>query len=182
MGGITCFSASAASGSDLAANTVVVRQLPVKEPDLDQLALAKFNSLREYGHLAARRCASGYRRGRPASRSRRCSAANRSTPKARVALSAKSPRTSNPLVVFPPEAVETMTDEQYLHQTWWTFSSARESDELILKGFAAPWRLHIQNNEWMFPAIPTDERNLVDAALGGDAGELLRNFSTAIIP
>ncbi len=55
VGGIACFfSRRRQRLGDLAANTVVVRHLPMAEPDLDQLALGKFNSMREYGRLAAR--------------------------------------------------------------------------------------------------------------------------------
>src|SRR4029077_6863579 len=39
---------------DLAANTVVAIERSRQEPDLDQIAPAKYNSLRAYPHLAAR--------------------------------------------------------------------------------------------------------------------------------
>ena len=55
LGGIACFMSKRCQRlGDLAANTVVIRHRPVTEPDLDQLALGKFNSLREYAHLSAR--------------------------------------------------------------------------------------------------------------------------------
>lgn len=39
---------------DIAAGTVVVRQPVVREPDLDQIEVPKYNSLRDQPHLAAR--------------------------------------------------------------------------------------------------------------------------------
>jgi hypothetical protein len=39
---------------DLAAGTVVIRELPAVEPELDRIAPAKYNSLDAYPHLAAR--------------------------------------------------------------------------------------------------------------------------------
>src|SRR5439155_8145280 len=39
---------------DVAANTIVIRTPSIAEPDLDQLLAGKFNSLRQYPHLAAR--------------------------------------------------------------------------------------------------------------------------------
>jgi len=39
---------------DLAANTIVVSQRAVSEPDLDQILPGKYNSFREYPHLGAR--------------------------------------------------------------------------------------------------------------------------------
>lgn len=39
---------------DIAAGTVVVRVPRIREPDLDQIGTPKYNSLREYPHLAAR--------------------------------------------------------------------------------------------------------------------------------
>jgi hypothetical protein len=39
---------------DIAANTIVVSQRAIVEPDLDQILPGKYNSFREYPHLAAR--------------------------------------------------------------------------------------------------------------------------------
>src|SRR6266481_1347018 len=39
---------------DIAANTIVIRHPRLSEPDLEQLFAGKYNSLREYPHLAAR--------------------------------------------------------------------------------------------------------------------------------
>src|SRR5262245_37330033 len=55
VGGITCWLNQYCQRlGDLAANTVVVRIPQLTEPDLDQLLAGKFNSLRQYPHLAAR--------------------------------------------------------------------------------------------------------------------------------
>jgi len=55
VGGLTCwFNSKCQRLGDIAANTVVIRVPRVVEPDLDQLLTGKFNSLRQYPHLAAR--------------------------------------------------------------------------------------------------------------------------------
>jgi len=114
VGGIACFlSRRRQRFGDLAANTVVVRHRPLLEPDLDQLALGKFNSLREYGHLAARL----RQRVSPCEAGIALEALLRRDsfdPPARVSLFADIAARFKSLVVFPPEAVESLTDEQYL--------------------------------------------------------------------
>jgi hypothetical protein len=55
VGGVACLlSRRAQRLGDLAANTIVVRSRQPPAPDLDQLLAGKFNSLRDYPHLAAR--------------------------------------------------------------------------------------------------------------------------------
>jgi len=55
VGGVTCWLNSKCQRlGDIAANTVVIRHLRVAEPDLDQVLAGKFNSLRQFPHLAAR--------------------------------------------------------------------------------------------------------------------------------
>jgi uncharacterized RDD family membrane protein YckC len=55
VGGVTCWLNSKCQRlGDIAANTVVIRMPQVLEPDLDQLLAGKFNSLRQFPHLAAR--------------------------------------------------------------------------------------------------------------------------------
>jgi len=55
VGGLTCWLNSKCQRlGDIAANTVVVRHPRVAEPDLDQVLAGKFNSLRQFPHLAAR--------------------------------------------------------------------------------------------------------------------------------
>ena len=114
VGGIACFLSKRCQRlGDLAANTVVVRHRPVQEPDLDQLSLGKFNSLREYGHLAARlrQRVSPHEAGIALEALLRRDSFD---PAARVALFAEIASRFKSLVVFPPEAVESLTDEQYL--------------------------------------------------------------------
>jgi len=55
VGGVTCWLNSKCQRlGDIAANTVVVRHPRIAEPDLDQVLAGKFNSLRQFPHLAAR--------------------------------------------------------------------------------------------------------------------------------
>ena len=55
VGGVACWlSPKCQRLGDIAANTIVIRNPRVAQPDLDQLLAGKFNSLRQYPHLAAR--------------------------------------------------------------------------------------------------------------------------------
>jgi len=55
VGGVTSwFNSKCQRLGDIAANTVVIRHPRVDEPDLDQALAGKFNSLRQFPHLAAR--------------------------------------------------------------------------------------------------------------------------------
>ena len=55
VGGLACWlNRNGQRLGDLAANTIVIRSPRIAEPDLDQLLAGKFNSLRQYPHLAAR--------------------------------------------------------------------------------------------------------------------------------
>src|SRR2546423_8429085 len=55
VGGVVCLLNRACQRlGDIAANTIVIRNPRISEPDLDQLLAGKFNSLRQYPHLAAR--------------------------------------------------------------------------------------------------------------------------------
>lgn len=114
LGGTACFLSKRCQRlGDLAANTVVVRVLPLAEPDLDQLSLGKYNSMLDHGHLAARL----RQRISPQEAGIALEALMRRDsfePVARVALFSEIARHFRSLVVFPPEAVETLTDEQYL--------------------------------------------------------------------
>lgn len=114
VGGITCFLSKRCQRlGDMAANTVVVRHRPQLEPDLDQLALGKFNSMRDCAHLAARL----RQRVSPREAGIALEALLRRDsfdPAARVALFGEIAARFKSIVTFPPEAVETLTDEQYL--------------------------------------------------------------------
>jgi hypothetical protein len=55
VGGLTCWlNTKCQRLGDIAANTIVIRAPRIAVPDLDQLLAGKFNSLRQYPHLAAR--------------------------------------------------------------------------------------------------------------------------------
>lgn len=98
---------------DLAANTMVIRQPKVLEPNLDQLLAGKFNSLKEYPHLAARL----RQRVSPKEASIALQALLRREemdPEARIALFDELAAHLQTLTEFPPEAMEGLTSEQYV--------------------------------------------------------------------
>ena len=98
---------------DLAAGTVVVRSVQMKQPDLDQLLGARFNSLLEQRHLAARL----RQRVPPEIASIALDALIRRgqlEPGARVELFRDLARYFKKLVEYPEEVVEQMADEQYV--------------------------------------------------------------------
>jgi uncharacterized RDD family membrane protein YckC len=98
---------------DLVANTIVVRNPRTPEPDLDQLLSGKFNSLREYPHLEARL------RQRVSPEEARLalqSLLRRDQLELQARLDLFEPLAAHlrSLVVFPPEASEGITAEQYV--------------------------------------------------------------------
>jgi uncharacterized RDD family membrane protein YckC len=98
---------------DLVANTIVVRISRMPEPDLDQLLSGKFNSLREYPHLEARL------RQRVSPEEARLalqSLLRRDQLELQARLDLFEPLAAHlrSLVVFPPEACEGITAEQYV--------------------------------------------------------------------
>jgi uncharacterized RDD family membrane protein YckC len=98
---------------DLVANTIVVRIPKLAEPNLDQLMADKFNSLRAWPHLEARL----RQRVSPAEASIALQAIVRRDlldPRARVELFAELAAHFKGKVQFPAEAVEGITDEQYM--------------------------------------------------------------------
>jgi uncharacterized RDD family membrane protein YckC len=98
---------------DLAAGTVVVRSVQLKQPDLDQLLGARFNSLLELRHLAARL----RQRVPPVIASIALDALIRRgqlEPGPRVELFHDLASYFRKLVEYPPEAVEQLADEQYV--------------------------------------------------------------------
>ncbi len=114
VGGVTMFlSRRAQRLGDLAANTVVVHIPRHAEPDLDQLLAGKFNSLRQFPHLEARlRQRATPEEARLALQSlvRR----DDLEPDARVRLFGELAEHFKTLVTFPPEAIESVPDEQYI--------------------------------------------------------------------
>ncbi len=114
VGGVTCLLNSRCQRlGDIAANTIVVRNPRVAEPDLDQLLAGKFNSLRQFPHLVAR-----LRQNiTPAEADLALQALMRREefdPVARVELFAGLAEHFRAKVDFPAEAAEGLADEQYL--------------------------------------------------------------------
>ena len=114
VGGIVCFFSKRAQRlGDIAANTIVVRDPYISEPDLDQVLVGKYNSFRDYPHLAARL-------------RQRLSVEEASVtlqailrrdsldPLARVELFGQIVSHLKGIVQFPDEATEGLTDEQYV--------------------------------------------------------------------
>jgi len=114
VGGIVCLLSPVCQRlGDLAANTIVIRNPRLTEPDLNQLLAGKYNSLRQYPHLAARL----RQRVLPAEAALALQALLRRDqfePVARVELFAELANHFRATVEFPPEASEGITDEQYL--------------------------------------------------------------------
>ena len=114
VGGLTCWLHPKCQRlGDLAANTIVVRNPRLAEPDLDQLFAGKYNSLRQYPHLAARL----RQRISPAEAGVALQALFRRDefdPYARVELFAGLAAHFRAKVEFPAEAIDGITDEQYI--------------------------------------------------------------------
>ena len=98
---------------DLAANTVVLRESRLPEPDVEHVAPAKYNSLLAFPHLAARLRS---RVDPEAVRVAVTALALRDgyEPTARVDLFRELAGYLRALVEFPEAAVEGLTDEQYV--------------------------------------------------------------------
>ncbi len=114
VGGIACLlSRRAQRLGDFAANTVVIRIPKITEPDIDQLFTGKYNSLRDFPHLEARL----RQRVSPAEASVAMHALLRRDqlePQARVKLFTDVAAHFRSKVEFPLEAVDGITDEQYV--------------------------------------------------------------------
>lgn len=98
---------------DIAANTIVIRIATPAQPNLEQILGGKFNSLREYRHLAARL------RQRIAPRMAGVALEallrrDEFQPQARLELFADLAGHFRGEVEFPPEASEQLSDEQYV--------------------------------------------------------------------
>jgi uncharacterized RDD family membrane protein YckC len=114
VGGIACLvSRRGQRLGDLAANTVVIRSPRLIEPDVEQIMAGKYNSLREYPHLAARL----RQRVSPSEASLALQAIlrrDRLDPAARLLLFGQLAEHFRDKVAFPGEATEGLTDEQYI--------------------------------------------------------------------
>ena len=114
VGGVACWiNRKCQRLGDVAANTVVIRAPELAEPDLDQVLAGKFNSLRQYPHLAARL----RQRVTPAEAGVALQALLRRDhfePAARIGLFAELAEHFRAKVEFPAEATDGVADEQYL--------------------------------------------------------------------
>ena len=114
VGGAACLlSRYAQRLGDVAANTIVVRAVGVAAPDLDQILAGKYNSLRDYPHLMARlRQRVTLQESDLALRAvlRR----NEFEPVERLDLFAQIAAHFKGFVEFPQEAVDGISDEQYV--------------------------------------------------------------------
>jgi uncharacterized RDD family membrane protein YckC len=114
VGGVICLLTRHSQRlGDIAAGTIVVRHPLVSAPDLDQLAVDKWNSLRDHPHLAARL----RQRVSPRTASLTVEAIMRRRdldPAERVALFRELACYFKEVTPFPPEATEGLSDEQYV--------------------------------------------------------------------
>ena len=114
VGGVTCWLNSKCQRlGDIAANTVVIRAPKIAEPDLDQVLAGKFNSLRQFPHLAARL----RQNVTPAEADLALQSLLRREefdPVARVELFGELAAHFRAKVEFPAEATDGVADEQYL--------------------------------------------------------------------
>jgi uncharacterized RDD family membrane protein YckC len=112
-GPVSFFTRKAQRLGDLAANTVVIRIPRITEPNLEQLAGDKYNSLRAYPHL----CARLRQRVSPAEASTALQAIVRRDEfeaAARVQLFGDLAEHFKSKVAFPSEAIEGIADEQFV--------------------------------------------------------------------
>jgi len=114
LGGITSLLSTRCQRlGDIAGNTIVVRIPRISEPDLEQLLAGKFNSLRQYPHLAARL----RQRLTPEEASLALQAIMRRDefePAERVELFEQLARYYQAKVEFPQEATDGLAPEQYV--------------------------------------------------------------------
>ena len=114
VGGVTSWLNSKCQRlGDIAANTVVIRHPRVDEPDLDQVLAGKFNSLRQFPHLAARL----RQNVTPAEADIALQSLLRREefdPVSRVELFGDLAAHFHAKVEFPAEATDGVTDEQFL--------------------------------------------------------------------
>ena len=115
VGGFACLvSARSQRLGDVAANTIVVWSPAIRQPALDTIASDKYNSLRDYPHLAARL----RQRTTPAETDIALRALFRKNilePVARVELFGKIAAHFRSIVQFPQEATDGLSDERYVH-------------------------------------------------------------------
>jgi uncharacterized RDD family membrane protein YckC len=114
VGGVTCWlNRRCQRLGDIAANTVVIRVPSRSEPDLDQLLTGKFNSLRQFPHLAAR-LRQRVSPGEAATALQALLRRDEFDPAARVDLFSELASHFRAKVDFPAEATDGVADEQYI--------------------------------------------------------------------
>jgi uncharacterized RDD family membrane protein YckC len=131
VGGVACaVSRRAQRLGDLAANTLVVRIPKIAEPNLDQLAAGKFNSLRNYPHLEAR-----LRQRVSAQEAALALQAlvrrDLLDPPARVELFAQIAEHFHGKVQFPSEATDGVADEQFVRNVVDSLYRPRRKETLV---------------------------------------------------
>jgi uncharacterized RDD family membrane protein YckC len=114
VGGIVCLLTRKSQRlGDIAAGTVVIRQPRTAQPDISQLLAGKYNSLLDYRHLGAR-----LKQRIPARTATVALDAvlrrDQMEPSARLEVFAELAAHFKHLVVFPDEAIEQLSDEQYV--------------------------------------------------------------------
>ena len=114
VGGLACLISQRAQRlGDIVANTIVTWNPRISEPDLDQLMEGKYNSLRQYPHLEARlRQHISPQEAQIALQAivRR----DEFEPESRVVLFERLAAHFKSVVVFPAEATDGLSDEQYI--------------------------------------------------------------------
>jgi uncharacterized RDD family membrane protein YckC len=114
VGGIVCWlNRNCQRLGDIAANTIVIRNPRITEPDLDQLLAGKYNSLRQYPHLAAR-LRQHVSPGEAAVALQALLRRDEFDPADRVDLFAELAAHFRAKAEFPAEATDGVADEQYL--------------------------------------------------------------------
>lgn len=114
LGGVFCLATRHGQRlGDLAAGTVVTRRVAVPEPDWRQLGADKYNSLRDYPHLAAR-LRQKVTRAEIDLALQALLRREALRPEARIGLFAELAAHFQALVAFPPEAVEGLSPEAYV--------------------------------------------------------------------
>jgi uncharacterized RDD family membrane protein YckC len=126
VGGLACvFSRNAQRLGDMAANTIVARERTMEIPDIEQIAPAKYNSLLGQPHLAAR-LRSVVTPETAALAVRAVTLRDGYDPLARIVLCRELAAHFRSLVEFPDEAVENLTDEQYVRSVLRVIYGARQ--------------------------------------------------------
>jgi uncharacterized RDD family membrane protein YckC len=114
VGGLSCLvSPRAQRLGDFAANTIVLRELKIPRPDLEQILSQKYNSLRDHPHLVARL----RQRTSPHEANIALQALLRRDqldPVSRIDLFAQMATHFKRIIPFPQEITDGITDEQFV--------------------------------------------------------------------